>query len=224
MSTKVATAIHPERGESAPGASRLTVAECTSGPGPKALAPARVVGRRRGAEILHRAHANRLNAGDASASHRAVAARFRVSHAVPQRWADPDSGVAIAFGDVLALAPELRREVLTLALADCDASAGGGPVRVATDPTTEVLVLMSDVGDAAVTARLVVRDGVVTAEEWQQVAARAERIERDARAAKLAALAAADVARSAGVQAVDLRPANDGVGRSACRASGGHRR
>jgi hypothetical protein len=73
------------------------------------------------ARLASLAQAARVAAGDASCTDADIAKRWGLrSDRGVARFFDPESGKAIAFGDVLALPPELARDILTRALAALD--------------------------------------------------------------------------------------------------------
>lgn len=98
----------------------------------RALHPARVQGRALAATILRTAREALVARGDHSATGRAIAGRWGVSHTAVDRYSDPASGVAVALGDVLAMPRALAVEVLTGALAALD-EGGDVPTRDSLD-------------------------------------------------------------------------------------------
>lgn len=90
--------------------------------------PLRVQGRRRAAEVAAAAQATRHAAGDDAVTDRSIAKRFALgSKTAVAAWFDPESGHAIALGDVLALPRELAREILLGALAALEDGDGPAP-------------------------------------------------------------------------------------------------
>ena len=81
------------------------------------------------ATLLRDAREALVARGDASATGRAIAHRWGISHAIVDRMSDSTSGVAIALGDLLAMPRTLAIEVLTGALASLDESADVPTVR-----------------------------------------------------------------------------------------------
>jgi len=99
----------------------------------RSLHPARVAGRSIAAALVKSAKEALVARGDHSATGRAIAQRWGISHAVVDRMGDPTSGVAIALGDVLALPRELARQILTGALATLDDGTADVPTRDSLD-------------------------------------------------------------------------------------------
>lgn len=82
----------------------------------KPLATTRTEGRALAARIF-RAARKAVAGTDDSASGRAIAERWDIDHANVDRWADETSGVALAFGDLLAMPRSLALATLTGAIA-----------------------------------------------------------------------------------------------------------
>lgn len=90
--------------------------------------PTRVQGRRNAARICAEAQSARVAAGDGACTDGAIKKRFVVaSKTAVAAWFDPESGKAIAFGDVLALPLELARDTLLRALASLEEGDGPSP-------------------------------------------------------------------------------------------------
>lgn len=148
----------------------------------KALSPDRVRWRAVAAELVHQASTACVEAGEGEGTLRAIAAKLGVSGAHMQRAADPRSGVALAFGDVLAGPRAWRDRVLALAVAHVAESSA----RVIESPVGELLRITVKLGELAGATVQVIADGVVTPEEWEEVEGRLLSIEtmcRNARAA-----------------------------------------
>lgn len=98
-------------------------------PGTTRFHAMRVAGRKLAAEILAAAQQAVHARGDGSVTDRALGMRWGngkpVSHRAIAAFFDPESGHAMALGDVLALPKELAREVLVRAIVSLD--EGGGP-------------------------------------------------------------------------------------------------
>ena len=112
----------------------------------RSLHPARVQGRALAATLLRTAREALVARGDHSATGRAIAGRWGVSHTAVDRYSDSTSGVAVAFGDVLAMPRVLATEVLTGALAALD-EAADVPTRESLD---RVAIELGEIGRAHV--------------------------------------------------------------------------
>lgn len=90
--------------------------------------PLRVQARRLAAALAAAAQTTRVAAGDGACTDRALAKRFALgSKNGVAAWFDPESGAAVALGDVLALPRELAREILLRALAALEEGDGPAP-------------------------------------------------------------------------------------------------
>jgi hypothetical protein len=90
--------------------------------------PLRSAGRARAADLAAKAQTARVRGGDSACTDRAIAKRFALSkHQQIGAWFDPESGVAVALGDVLALPRELARDILLRALASLEEGDGPAP-------------------------------------------------------------------------------------------------
>ena len=88
----------------------------------KSLATPRVTGRALAARLFRAARKSVAGTDDSASGH-AIAERWDIDHANVDRWSDETSGVALAFGDLLAMPRSLALATLTGALAAlCDGS------------------------------------------------------------------------------------------------------
>lgn len=115
----------------------------SANPATSRLCPSRVQGRGTGALLLAAARHALVARGDCSATGRAIALRFGISHAAVDRWSDPTSGVAVALGDVLAMPRALAVEVFVGALAALDEGADTTASRAVAHVTIELGVACS---------------------------------------------------------------------------------